>query len=42
MKDNMNKVTTLGELYAFIFLGGHRGIFNYMNGEYKRSNGVGW
>jgi hypothetical protein len=38
----MKNVKTLQEFYAFIMLGGHAGIRNYLLNDYKKSTGGGW
>ena len=39
---NSKKVRTVQEFYAFIMLGGHLGIRNYLLNDYVKSKGGGW
>ena len=36
------KVTTVNELEAYLLLGGHRGLRNYVLNQYQASSGGGW
>lgn len=42
IKENSKIVTTAAELYAFIMLGPHKGLDNYLMGSYVPSKGSGW
>lgn len=40
--ENAKQVRTLAELYAFLLLGPHRGLMEYLHGSYRPSAGAGW
>ena len=41
-RKNARRVRTLGELYAYLLLGGHSGLWDYMHGEHAPAKGGGW
>ena len=42
LQANARAVTTREELYAFVLLGGHKGLRKYLSGSYQASKGPGW
>lgn len=42
LRNHMKTVKTLQQFYAFLMLGGHLGIRNYLMNDYVKSSGVGW
>jgi hypothetical protein len=42
IKNQMKSVRTLQEFHAFVMLGGHAGIRNYLMSDYVKSSGGGW
>jgi hypothetical protein len=39
---NRKKITTESAFLAWLLLGGHGGIANYLDGSYHKSVGMGW
>ena len=42
IRDNAARITTLPAFLNFYMLGGHRGLRNYLFGQYTGSKGGGW
>lgn len=42
IKHNAQLVRTMPQLYAFLSLGGHQGLWKYQHEEYVKSKGPGW
>ena len=41
-RENQKSVTTIQQLQAFLLLGGHIGLHNYLHSSYTKSKGLGW
>lgn len=42
IKRQQMRITNMRQMQAFLFLGGHKGIQNYLLQEYQPSSGAGW
>ena len=42
IRENAKNIKTIEQFYGFYFLGGHQGLFKYLQDEYVKSTGAGW